>query len=96
LGEKEEKIMVGFFSFSGAGAISGTTVMARRAGRRDRGKTEIPGDVADHGVVAALGDTTRCAAVARVLAGGMGGAGGIRGTRGEGRREGKDDRVSGR
>jgi hypothetical protein len=40
---------VGFSVFSGVGVISGTTVMARRAGRRDRGKPGIPGKVADNG-----------------------------------------------
>jgi hypothetical protein len=51
----------------------------------------IPGEVADSGAVAALGGTTRWAAVARV----MGGAGGIRGTCAEGRREGNGDQDSG-
>jgi hypothetical protein len=39
-----------------AGVISGTTVMARRAGRRDRGKPGIPGKVADNSVGAARGE----------------------------------------
>jgi hypothetical protein len=47
------------FFFSGAGATSGTTVMASQAGQRDRGKPGIPGEVADRGAVAALGGTTR-------------------------------------
>jgi hypothetical protein len=34
-------------------------VMARRAGRRDRDKPGIPGEVADCGAMAALGGTTR-------------------------------------
>jgi hypothetical protein len=34
-------------------------VVMRRAGRRDRGKPGIPGEVADRGAVAALGDTTQ-------------------------------------
>jgi hypothetical protein len=59
LGEKEEKILVGFSGFSGAGAISGTAVVARRAGRRDRGWPGILGVMADRGVVAALSGTTR-------------------------------------
>jgi hypothetical protein len=32
-----------FPGFSGVGAFSGTTVMARRTGRRDRGVRGIPG-----------------------------------------------------
>jgi hypothetical protein len=47
---------VGFSGFSGAGVISGTAVMARRAGRRDRGKPGIPGEVADSGAVAVCGE----------------------------------------
>jgi hypothetical protein len=46
----------GFLGFSGAGVISGTAVMARRAGRRDRGKLGIPGEVADSGAGAARGE----------------------------------------
>jgi hypothetical protein len=42
--------------FSGAGIISGTTVMARQAGRRDRGKSGILGKVGDSGVGAARGE----------------------------------------
>jgi hypothetical protein len=68
-----------FPGFWDTGLISGTAVMARRAGRRDRGKSGIPGEVADSGAGAA---------VARAV---VGGAGGIRDTRAEGRREGKDD-----
>jgi hypothetical protein len=59
------------------GVISGTSVMARRTGRRDRGKSGIPDKVADSGARAA---------VARAV---VGGAGGIRGTHAEGGREGK-------
>jgi hypothetical protein len=59
------------FPISGIGAFSGTAVMARRTGRRDRGVRGIPGTVANRGV-----------GKARVGAGpGAGGAGGIRGTR---------------
>jgi hypothetical protein len=58
LGGKEKQIFVGFSDFSGVGAIPGTVVMARRAGRRDRGKPGIPSEVADRGAVAALGGTT--------------------------------------
>jgi hypothetical protein len=57
--------------------ISGTAVMARRTGRRDRGKSGIPDKVADSGAGVA---------VARAV---VGGAGGIHGTRAEGGREGK-------
>jgi hypothetical protein len=64
------------FPISGVGVIFGTTVMARRTGRRDRGVRGIPGTVADRG-----------AGVARVGAGpSAGGAGEIRGTRAEGER----------
>jgi hypothetical protein len=38
------------------GVISGTTVMARKGGRRDRGKPGIPGEVADSGAGAARGE----------------------------------------
>jgi hypothetical protein len=55
----------------GVSGIFGTTVMARRTSRRDRGVHGIPGAVADRGV-----------GKARVGAGpGAGGAGGILGTR---------------
>jgi hypothetical protein len=37
-----EKILVGFSSFSGAGEIFGTAVMARQTGRRDRGGAGFP------------------------------------------------------
>jgi hypothetical protein len=47
---------VGFPGFSDTGVISGTAVMARRAGRRDRGKSRIPGEVADSGTGAARGE----------------------------------------
>jgi hypothetical protein len=46
---------VGFSGFSGVSVISWTTVMARRAGRRDRDKSGIPGGVADSGDGAARG-----------------------------------------
>jgi hypothetical protein len=46
---------VGFSGFSGVSIISGTTVMARRAGRRDRGKSGIPGGVVDSGAGVARG-----------------------------------------
>jgi hypothetical protein len=69
-----------FLGFSDTGVNSGTTVMARRTGRRDRGVRGIPGVVADHGAGAARdGDGP-----------GAGGAGGVRSTRVEGERE--DDR----
>jgi hypothetical protein len=44
------KGFAGFFLFPGVGAFSGTAVMARRTGRRDRGVRGIPGTVADRGV----------------------------------------------
>jgi hypothetical protein len=76
LGRLGGKYFAGFSDFSGVGVIFGTTVMARRTGRRDRGVRGIPGTVADRG-----------AGVARVGAGlSAGGAGGIRGTRAEGER----------
>jgi hypothetical protein len=75
---------VGFPGFSDTGVISGTAVMARRAGRRDRGKSGIPGEVADSGTGAARGE--------RRWPERWGGADGIRGTRAEGRKEEKGDR----
>jgi hypothetical protein len=42
-----------FVGFSDTGVNSGTTVMARRTGRRDRGVRGIPGVVADRGAGAA-------------------------------------------
>jgi hypothetical protein len=42
--------------FSGFGVISRTAVMARRAGRRDRGKPGILGKVADSSAGAARGE----------------------------------------
>jgi hypothetical protein len=60
-----------------SGVIFGTAVMARRTGRRGRGKSGIPDKVADSGAGVA---------VARAV---VGGAGGIHGTRAEGGREGK-------
>jgi hypothetical protein len=42
--------LVEFSGFSSVGIISGTTVMARRTGRWDRGVREIPNVVADNGV----------------------------------------------
>jgi hypothetical protein len=46
----------GFPIFRVLGVISGTTVMARKGGRRDRGKPGIPGEVADSGAGAARGE----------------------------------------
>jgi hypothetical protein len=48
--------LVEFSGLSGAGVISGTVVMARRAGRRDHGKSGIPGKVADSGARATRGE----------------------------------------
>jgi hypothetical protein len=48
--------LVEFSGLSGASIISGTAVMARLAGRRDRGKSGIPGKVADSGAGAARGE----------------------------------------
>jgi hypothetical protein len=56
LGERGKGIFAGFPGFSDAGVISGTSVMARRAGRQDRGKPGIPGKVADNGARAARGE----------------------------------------
>jgi hypothetical protein len=42
-----------FWVFSDTGVNSGTAVMARRTGRRDRGVRGIPGVVADRGAGAA-------------------------------------------
>jgi hypothetical protein len=47
---------VGFPGFSDIGVNSGTAVMARRTGRRDRGMPGIPGEVADSGAGAARGE----------------------------------------
>jgi hypothetical protein len=70
---------VGVFRFPCVGVILGTTVMARRTGRRDRGVRGISGTVADRG-----------AGVAHVGAGlNAGGAGWIRGTHAEGERGGR-------
>jgi hypothetical protein len=58
-GENREimkRIFGGISRFSGAGVISGTAVMARRAGQRDRGKPGIPGEVADSSAGAARGE----------------------------------------
>jgi hypothetical protein len=53
-----------FLGFSDTGVNSGTAVMARRTGRRDRGVRGIPGAVADNGARAAGGGaTTRVRAV---------------------------------
>jgi hypothetical protein len=60
-----------FLGFLDTGVNSGTAVMARRTGRRDRGVRGIPGTVADRGVGKA------CVGVGP----GAGGAGEIRGTR---------------
>jgi hypothetical protein len=61
--------------FSGVGAFSGTAVMARRTGHRDRGVRGIPG----RWPTAALGRRARVRPRC--------GAGGIRGTRAGGERE---------
>jgi hypothetical protein len=57
LGEFLEKIGEGvlriFLGFSDTGVNSGTAVMARRTGQRDRGVRRIPGVVADRGAGAA-------------------------------------------
>jgi hypothetical protein len=75
LGKLGGRVLRGF-PISDVGVIFGTTVMARRTGRWDRGVRGIPGTVAD-----------RDAGKARVGAGpGAGGAGGIRGTRADGER----------
>jgi hypothetical protein len=50
LGKLGERIFLwGFPFFSGVSGIFGTTVMARRTGRRDRGVRGISGAVADNG-----------------------------------------------
>jgi hypothetical protein len=54
--EKGKRDFGGIFQVSGDGVISGTAMMARRAGRRGRGKPEIPGKVADSGASAARGE----------------------------------------
>jgi hypothetical protein len=57
LGEFLEKLGEGvlriFLGFSDTGVNSGTGVMSRRTGRRDRGVRGIPGTVADRGAGAA-------------------------------------------
>jgi hypothetical protein len=53
LGGRGKRIFVGFPGFSDTGVISGMVVMARRTGWRDRGKSRIPGEVADSGAGAA-------------------------------------------
>jgi hypothetical protein len=76
LGILGEGVLQIFLGFSDTGVNSGTTVMARRTGRRDHGVRGIPGTVADRGT-----------GVAHVGAGlSAGGAGGIRGTRIKGER----------
>jgi hypothetical protein len=50
---------VGFPGFSDTGVISGTAVMVRRTGWRDRGKSGVPGEVADNGAGTARGER-RC------------------------------------
>jgi hypothetical protein len=71
LGKNRGKGFCGILRFPGVGAIFGTTVMARRTGRRDRGVRGISGTVADRGVgKARVGSRP-----------GAGGAGEIRGTR---------------
>jgi hypothetical protein len=65
-----------FLGFSDTGVNSGTAVMARRTGRRDRGVRGIPGTMAGRGAgVACMGADLSA-----------GGAGRIRGTRAEGER----------
>jgi hypothetical protein len=56
IGESGKRIFASFPGFSDVGVISGTAVMARRAGRRDRGKSGISGEVADNCVGAAHGE----------------------------------------
>jgi hypothetical protein len=56
-----------FWVFSDTGVNSGTAVMARRTGRRDRGVRGIPGVVADRGAGAARDG--RCPQVRAVQAG---------------------------
>jgi hypothetical protein len=51
--EIRKRIFGGISRFSGANAIFGMAVMARRGGRRDHGKPGIPGEVVDNGVGAA-------------------------------------------
>jgi hypothetical protein len=84
LSGKIRKGFVGFFpGFSGVGALSGTAVMARRTGHRDRGVCGIPG----RWPTATLG---RCAGVRPGC-----GAGGNRGTRvGEREREREREREN--
>jgi hypothetical protein len=53
LGKLEEGFFCGFSGFSGVDVNSGTAVMVRRTGRRDRGVRGIPGAVADRGAGAA-------------------------------------------
>jgi hypothetical protein len=60
LGEREKGFLVGFFpgsSTRGADALLAVK-LSKRVGRWVCGRPEIPGEVADRGVVAALGDTT--------------------------------------
>jgi hypothetical protein len=73
-----------FLGFSDTGVNSGTAVMARRTGRRDRGVRGIPGAVADNGArVTGGGATARVRAVPAGFA-----------TRAPRVREGEDDRGS--
>jgi hypothetical protein len=51
------------FPISGVGVIFGTTVMARRTGRRDRGVRGIPGMVANRGAGVARVGVARVRAV---------------------------------
>jgi hypothetical protein len=53
---REKGFLWGFPGFSGAGVIPETTVMARRAGRWDSGKSGILDEVADSGAGAAHGE----------------------------------------
>jgi hypothetical protein len=65
LGKLGERIFLwGFPFFSGVSGIFGTTVMARRTGRRDRGVRGISGAVADNGArLTGGGATARVQAV---------------------------------
>jgi hypothetical protein len=61
LGQREKGFLVEFFpgsSTRGADALLAVK-MSKRVDWQDRGRPGIPDEVADHGVVAVLGDTTR-------------------------------------
>jgi hypothetical protein len=55
LGGRGNRFLWSFSGFSDTDIRSGTTVMARRSGRQDRGGRGIPGVVADSGAGAACG-----------------------------------------